>query len=579
VQTISYPERQMHRISYTKLTEARITEALRATASGPSSASALSDALAGRSIRIVTDNGPTLAYRFTGTNRLSLSENGGAAIEAGYGALTLDSIVFFSHMVPGTQRGYHVTIDEATELVTVFDTWFSGFDDNREVQREIFFGYVARDGQPPPQARHGITNRIEGNGFYWRQDTGVETLEFYPSVMYSNFVELTRFGGELSYCAPSDYVKIDDRRYLYSRVEAEFSGTMTLYVLDLNRQAQVGVRLGFDERDTLEYHVFRGTGETLGQLAVFSPFDDKGETIPLGNRQADGRRGARPVYRPMRSNWTMTTEEVEAAVARNRNAFASNSAMAGNKMPPSDFLAGKALTLRLDEGPAVEYRFDTLQQLRWRHEGQTQWREERYEAWESAPGVVMFGHLLGGEPRHDSFSVVIDVDRGLASCIHGTMGTPYIANESAAKTRFGVIEMEGMHPPRYHRHEFTTDLVGHALTWNYSPGLTSMHLYSTPHSLSWIIFLANGAGGMEWSGPAEYVKIREHLYLVYWLEEACNGVLGTILVNTRTMHDCGVNYSCRPNGLNLGAIGAHSRHAGAFDVMKYYRRTDRQERA
>jgi hypothetical protein len=50
------------------------------------------------------------------------------------------------------------------------------------------------------------------------------------------------------------------------------------------------------------------------------------------------------------------------------------------------------------------------------------------------------------------------------------------------------------------------------------------------------------------------------------LKEACNGVLGTILVNTRTMY-CGVNYSCRPNGLNLGAIGAHSRHAGAFDVM------------
>jgi hypothetical protein len=142
-------------------------------------------------------------------------------------------------------------------------------------------------------------------------------------------------------------------------VEAEFSGTMTLYVLDLNRQAQVGVRLGFDERDTLEYHVFRGTGETLGQLAVFSPFDDKGETIPLGNRQADGRRGARPVYRPMRSNWTMTTGRWTRRSRRNRNAFAQDSAMAGNKMPPSDFLAGKALTLRLDERPGVEYRFDT----------------------------------------------------------------------------------------------------------------------------------------------------------------------------------------------------------------------------
>ena len=117
------------------------------------------------------------------------------------------------------------------------------------------------------------------------------------------------------------------------------------------------------------------------------------------------------------------------------------------------------------------------------------------------------------------------------------------------------------------------------MTWNYSPGttsangtsrLTSMHLYSTPHSLSWIIFLNNGAGGMEWSGPASYVKIRDELYLAYWLEEACNGTLGTILVNMRTMRNCGVDYSAGPKGLRLGAVGAHSRHAGRYNVVKYF---------
>jgi hypothetical protein len=573
VQKISYPKEQMHRIAYTKLTERQITEKLTAAAAGPQSVSPLSDVLAGRSIRIVTDDGPVLGYAFASSNRLSLAENDGAAVETGYGALTLGNVIFFSHMVPGTQRGYNVVIDHDTNLVTVFDVWFSGFEDNREVQREIFYGYVARNGQEPPAARHGITNRLEGNGFYWKQDNGTETLEFYPSVMYSNFVDLTRFGGELSYCGPSDYVKINDHLYVYSRVEAEFSGTMTLYALDVRRAEQVGVRLGFDETDALEYYVFTGQGESLGQLAQFSPFDDKGETIPLGNRVVDDRRGARPVYRPMRTNWVMTKEEVDAAVARNASAFAQDSAMAGNKMPVSDYLVGKELTLRFDHGPVVEYRFDEIQKLRWRHEGDSTWREERYEAWESMPHVVMFGHLLTGEPNHDSFAVVADFERGLVSCIHGTMGTPYIANESAAQTWFGVIEMEGITPPKYHRHEFTTDLVGRALTWNYSPGLTSMHLYSTPHSLSWIIFLENGAGGMEWSGPASYVKIRDGLYLAYWLEEACNGVLGTILVNEHTMHDCGIGYSCRPNGLSLSSIGAHSRNAGKLDVMKYYARS------
>jgi hypothetical protein len=568
VQKVQYPKEQMHRIAYTKLTQRQIDDKLVAAASGPVSASPLSDVFAGKSLRIETDNGPALSYAFGSDNRLSVAENGGAAVEAGYGALTLDHVAFFSHMVPGTQRGYNVVIDQETSLVTVFEVWFSGYLDSREVQREIYFGYVEEPGREAPQARHSRTNRIEGKGFYWRQDTGVETLELYPSTIYSNFVELTRFGGELGFCGPSDYVKISDDLYIYSRVECEFSGIMTLYVLDVNRVEQVGMRLGFDASDALEYYVFTGSGEWLGQIAQFEKFGDVGDTVAPAANAAPAEKGARRVYRPMRNNWTMTRTEVEAV--GERSVFAGASPMAGNKSPISDFLVGKELTLRFDNGPVVSYRFDAIQQLRWRREGENAWREERYEAWESTPGVIMFGHLLSGAPDHDCFKIVADLDHGLATCIHGTIGTPYIANEAAAKTWFGVIEMDGLTPPKYHRHRFTDELVGRAVTWNYSPGLTSMHLYTTPHSLSWIIFGESGAGGMEWSGPASYVKIRDELYLAYWLEEACNGTLGTILVNLRTMHDCGIGYHFGKDGLRLNAMGAHARHAGRFDVRKFF---------
>lgn len=545
-----YPAEQMHRIGYTKLTERQIDAKL-----------------AGRALRIVTDHGPALDYRFANQTELAVAENDDAPVDAHYGALALEETVLFSHLVPGTQRGYHVVIDERTKLATVFEVWFSGFEDKREVQREVYFGYVEVRGEPAPEARHASTNRIEGKGFYWKQDTGIETLEFYPSTFYSNFVELTRFGGELGFCAPSDYVQIDDERYIYQRTECEFSGISTLYVLDVNRVEQAGVRLGFDERDELEYYLFRGTGEWLGQIAQFEPF---GQTEGALAGDEPREKGARRVYRPMRSGWTLTREETEAAIAETKNVFAARSPMAGNASPPSGYLVGKALTLRFDAGPVVEYRFDAIDSLRWRREGARAWREERYEAWESAPGVVMFGHLLSGEPDHDKFTVAADFDTGLATCIHGTVGTPYIANETAAKTWFGVIEMEGFMPPKYRRHEYTDELVGRAITYNYSPGLTSMHLYTTPHSLSWIIFGQDGAGGMEWSGPASYVKIRDELYLAYWLEEACNGTLGTILINLRTMHDCGTGFHCGADGLRLSAMGAHARHAGRFDVAKFY---------
>ncbi len=85
-----YPKEQMHRIAYTKLSEQQIADKLSAVAvSGPTSASPLSDVFAGKSIRIVTDKGPALAYTFSRTNRLSVAENGGSAVDAGYGALTL----------------------------------------------------------------------------------------------------------------------------------------------------------------------------------------------------------------------------------------------------------------------------------------------------------------------------------------------------------------------------------------------------------------------------------------------------------------------------------------------------------
>src|SRR5690606_32939782 len=137
----------------------------------------------------------------------------------------------------------HTVVDEKTGLATVFETWFSGFDDKREVQRQIYQGYVERAGETPPTARHTLTNRFEGKGFYWKQDNGVETLEFHPSTIYTNFVELTRLGGELGFCAPSDYVQIDEELYIYQRTECELSGVMTLYALDLNRVEQIGVRL------------------------------------------------------------------------------------------------------------------------------------------------------------------------------------------------------------------------------------------------------------------------------------------------------------------------------------------------
>ena len=241
----------MHRFRYTKLTKEQIAPKLVRTAAGPKCVSEFSDVMVGKSLKIATDGGSVLSYSFKDKNKLTFSENGGASVEAGYGALTLKQMVFFSHMAPKTLKGYNVFIDLDSNLVTVFEVWFCGGKDSqgqvlddREVQRQIYFGYVKVAGKEAPKVRHHTTNRIEGKGMYWKQDTGIETLEFYTSVISSNFVELTRHVDGLSYCSPSDYILIDDNLFIYDRTECELSGIMTLYIVDLFTETQAGMRLG-----------------------------------------------------------------------------------------------------------------------------------------------------------------------------------------------------------------------------------------------------------------------------------------------------------------------------------------------
>ena len=58
----------MHRFKYTKLTKEQIDQKLKATEAGPKCVSELSDVLAGKSLKIVTDNGPVLNYYFKNKN-------------------------------------------------------------------------------------------------------------------------------------------------------------------------------------------------------------------------------------------------------------------------------------------------------------------------------------------------------------------------------------------------------------------------------------------------------------------------------------------------------------------------------
>jgi hypothetical protein len=582
----------MHRFKYTKLTKAQIGQKLTGTSNGPGSESEFSDVLAGKSLKIVTDDGPALSYRFRDKKNLTVSENGGGSVSTGYGALTLQQVIFFSHMVPGTQKGYNVFVDTDTNLATVFEVWFSGGKDpqgtaldDREVQRQFYFGYVEVAGKDAPEKRHSTTNRLEGAGMYWKQDTGIETLEFYPSIISSNFVELTRHADDLSYCSPTDYIMINDNMFIYQRTECEFSGIMTMYVLDLFTVAQAGMRLGFNEKDELEYYMFRGRGKSVGHLTSLAPFDEHGENLSLAmgakskpKQAAANPKGQRTVYRPGRTFRNMTEEEVHQAAEKSTRTFTGDpnspqeqaGMMGGNLLPFSDLLVGKEFTLRYDYGPAWNYKVIDLYNLQWREEGESQWHKETYRAFEADEKLVFFAHVHSGSRPRGCRRIALDLTNGLTTCVLSKMGTKYYGNEVSYRAIFGEVEMEGLESAHYVRHEFTDELVGRGYTRSYSDQMTSMHLYTTPHSSAWTIYTANQTLGMQWCAPAMYVKLRPGVYIFDLVEEGCNGAETCIIENDRTMRACGFGFSGGERGVGLNTIGAIARHIGTYDVKEFF---------
>ena len=60
-------------------------------------------------------------------------------------------------------------------------------------------------------------------------------------------------------------------------------------------------------------------------------------------------------------------------------------------------LVGKDLTVRYDDGgPVWEYRFDDMNNLRWRNEGEKEWHKEAYRAFEADDDLIFFGHMHSG---------------------------------------------------------------------------------------------------------------------------------------------------------------------------------------
>lgn len=231
------------------------------------------------------------------------------------------------------------------------------------------------------------------------------------------------------------------------------------------------------------------------------------------------------------------------------------------KPPVTDALSGQRLTLTFEEESYV-YSFDGGTRLAWsRGGGQT--HEELCEVL-PVPGtedVFFVHHYCGRSAPPEAHSLVLDMAHGLVTLVVAVIGVPEAAREVTRRFHFGTIDglWDGTE-----RHGFTAELVGKAIEWEYSKGIRIKHIYAMPLYYSYVMKMPDRC----WmaSNPADYVKLRDDLYIFSFLEERQAGVQGLFVIDLKTMHDVGSFFGVQASGMECYTVGAK----GTYSTMETF---------
>jgi hypothetical protein len=515
--------------------------------------------------RQVSDAVDAEPFTFAGSEaspgyRLLLDDSLTFTVPEGAACLRLNNITLNVWRAPRSLTFFVAVADERTQLATVFETWLCGEGlpgaglPPREVQRHISTGYIT-GAAAPQHHRHKATKRLTGKVIQWSDE-----LTIFGSATYSACVP----GGSVqTFCYPSDYYELDDRHWLYSRVEVEFSGAFALEVIDLYTTEKIAVKFGLNAQDKFGCALYSDAGRIRGQLAAYFPFglteDLPSPTLP------PAPKGMRFLYRPSGLTHPMTLGEVKA-VASETKAWKGAFDFPGKEkkmMEHSTLLNNRTFSLVFDNGTAWEYETGTDFRMRFRPEG-GEWKSERYDAFEADDQLLFFAHVTDNDCPTDALQYAIDLKNGLVTCIRSTFDNPLSPRDPRQEWLFGVVRSEGV-PLSDQRHAFTDELLGRSYTWEYSDEISSQHIYTSTESFTYTIISDAGPGVMG-SFPCRYVKIRDGVYLLSWVEMRSQGIQGILLFNTKTMHDCGTCHGLtHDQTFEFNTFGAESRSAGRYD--------------
>ena len=151
-------------------------------------------------------------------------------------------------------------------------------------------------------------------------------------------------------------------------------------------------------------------------------------------------------------------------------------------------------------------------------------------------------------------SLIADTVSGAATVVDAHIGTANCTRDVDREFLFGRLEGDYAGGPL---HAYTNELVGKAIIWDYGAGFTQVkHIYNS--NLFYTYSMDTADGPWMATNPADYIKVRDHIYIFSFVEERQPGLQMLLLINLDTLHDIGCFFGVNEmRGMSSGCVGGH----------------------
>jgi hypothetical protein len=251
-------------------------------------------------------------------------------------------------------------------------------------------------------------------------------------------------------------------------------------------------------------------------------------------------------------------------------------------LPADGRLTGSALTLHAEDGSIVRLSFSASDRLIWEAlEGPEAGDrgEEAVIVTRPRPEVAVVDYVAATR-RATSVTIVLDLARGAATTVTGTLPTPEQAARSAfalatngeeltlVKTTITQAFIDAPFVAGEHPHVTTDELVGKRVQYVYSKTEAYEHIYLNENLYTWQC-LRGGEQGLADTDRCHYRKIGDELYLFVWREKVIP-TLGVVIVDWRRKQSNGKLFGYEGSDfgeLSTTPISSHARLLNATDYL------------